>query len=243
MKKFFLDSYVVSIDDESKLSDIIDFLKEVKLRAYNYKVIFSNNKISVRFIIMPNLILSLEGLSLYKAKEIVNKSEIGNYSIPTNVYITFHNTPIKGEFLEKVKTIVSKFNYYYIKIDLFPQDELEVRIGKFRYVEDSSLQVLASLSDEVLQKLINLECYAGFLTFVDDIFAEILLKCYGVRNLKIIEKIIKSKNYKIKEGQTKGDNAELIITFTEKIIHITKDGYYVNNNKISKGELYRLFSS
>ncbi|MCY0859854.1 MAG: hypothetical protein OWQ54_05430 [Sulfolobaceae archaeon] len=243
MKKFFLDSYVISIDDESKLSDIIDFLKEVKLRAYNYKVIFTNNKISVRFIIMPNLILSLEGLSLYKAKEIVNKSEIGNYSIPANIYITFHNVPIKGEFLERVKRIADKLNYY-IKIDLFPQDKVEVRMGKLRYVEDSSLQVLASLSDEVLQKLINLECYAGFLTFVDDIFAEILLKCYGVRDLKIIEQIIKSKNYKIKEGQTRGENAEVAVTTSgDKIIYVTKNGFYVNNHKISKGELYKLFTS
>lgn len=236
MKKFIIDKYVISIDDESKLNDVIDFLKEVNLRAYNYKVTYENERISTRFVISKNVILSLEGLSLNDARKIVKSSKFYTLPpLPDNFLMIFHNTPVREDVIDRV----SKLSFPTAVFDIY-DNKVEVRIGEFKYSDDLLLEATVKV-EKYGERLINVECNAGMLLPLDDIIAEILFKCIGVRNLHILKAIIEKGCYKVINDDF-NDPQILVYMEGNKSVILKKDGIFIDNVKITKERLYKMFS-
>ncbi|AAK43095.1 hypothetical protein SULI_03965 [Saccharolobus solfataricus] len=222
MEKVIIDKYIIRTDcsDDNVLNDLVKILRKYNIKAYNYKVEFLHNKVSIRAI-RRNIILNLSNLYIKDMEDILEESE---ELYTTRFGIEFHNIPSKREILDKLEAT----KLPYSKVDVFKDYVRIWTINGFTFIDGKSLEATYYLS-LILEK-VNLEPFnLGRIRKVKDMRALLLLKYYGIRDLDLIEKLIDL-------GLRIENDNEIIIDN----ISISKKGIFKKGNEVSKKELYEL---
>nr|WP_238842178.1 hypothetical protein [Sulfolobus sp. E11-6] len=183
MTKVIIGKYIIRTDcsDDHILNDLVQTLRKYNVKAYNYKVEFLRNRLSVR-VIRGNAILNLSNLYIKELEDILKDSE---ELYTTRFDIEFHNIPSRREILDKLEA--SKLPHS--KVDVF-KDSVRIRTENgFTFIDEKNLEATYYLSlvlDKVNLKPFNI----GRIKKVKDMRALLFLKYYRVRDLELIEKLI-----------------------------------------------------
>jgi len=221
VNKVIVNKYVIRTDcnDDNILNDLVQTLRKYNVKAYNYKVEFLRDKVSVR-VIRGNAVLNLSNLYIKELEDILKESK---ELYTTRFGIEFHNIPSKREILDRLEST----ELPYSKVDVF-KDKVKIRtVNGFTFIDETNLEATYYLSlifDKVNLKPFNV----GRIKKVKDMRALLLLKYYGVRDLELIEKLI--------DLDLRIEDNEIIIGD----ITIGEKGILKKEEEVSKKELYEL---
>ncbi|AWR96868.1 hypothetical protein DFR86_04385 [Acidianus sulfidivorans JP7] len=215
MKKEVIDKYVITTDTDD-ISKLVEFLRKYKISAYNYKVIYTNGKISVRAKISNNVILSIQDKYIDEAELLISKVPDSKY------FIEFHNVKPENEIINLLNNLsfpfASEFHVF--------KNYFSCNIEKFRF-KLTNLNVLEALSKEYPKiKELFPPFNVGYI-LTDKVLCEVGLKFHGIRNSNILQKckycevekdFVKIDNFVIKNGKI----------FRENKDKISKEDFYKN---------------
>lgn len=216
--KEIIDKYVITTDANDKLEELVNLLKKYNVKAYNYKVEYLHGKVNIR-VIKGNVILNLANLDLIELENILKNSK----ELYSKFRIEFHNVPSTENIVEKIERI----NLPYSEIHVY-KDRVKIKTSNgFTFEDTPDLEAtyyLSSVLDKV--KPFNI----GRIRKVKDMYALVLLKRYGIRDLDLIERILEM-DYKIEDNN---------IIIKELGIIINEKGIIKDNVLINKKEMYEL---
>lgn len=173
MNKIIIDKYIIATDVYD-ITELLSFLKENNIRAYNYKVRFIGGKIFLRAIVSENVILSIENLTLDKARNLFKEIEEKRES---KYLLEFHNTPPSDiEFFNKLSFLEGEFH-------IFPQHILcKVENYRCKVKDRNILKILSEIFPTIreLTRPFNM----NYLISKDrnELLCEVLSKYRGIRN-------------------------------------------------------------
>lgn len=223
-RKEILDRYVITTDceDLKELEKLIELLKKYNVIAYNYKVEYLNGKVSIR-VVKGNIILNLSNLSLSELEEFLKDKEEFYIS---KFRVEFHNVKPTRDIIDKLE----KLNLPYSEVHIF-KDYVKIKtISGLSFIDDKDLEATYDLSqvmDKISLKPLNL----GRIKKVKDMYALVLLKLYGIRDLNLIDKIL-NLNYNII------NNSKIVIKDMD--LEINEKGIFIKGKEISKKDLYKI---
>ncbi|MEM4086110.1 MAG: hypothetical protein QXR34_07100 [Saccharolobus sp.] len=216
--KEIIDKYVITTDANDKLDELVNLLKKYNVKAYNYKVEYFHGKVNIR-VIKGNVIVNLANLDLIELENILKNSK----ELYSKFRIEFHNIPSTENIIEKIERI----NLPYSEIHVY-KDRVKIKTSNGFTFEDTldleATYYLSSVLDKV--KPFNI----GRIRKVKDMYALVLLKRYGIRDLDLIERILEM-DYKIEDNN---------IIIKELGIIINEKGIIKDNVLINKKEMYEL---